>query len=84
MKANFALPHLMLFSCYLFILLSAPCTVPPSDKDVEVAFTLADADMSGLVDFDEFAKLYKLIKVRWGEHRSKVYLSQYESMYLMF
>jgi len=30
---------------------------------VEVAFTLADADMSGLVDFDEFAKLYKLIKV---------------------
>ena len=51
--------------CFLafFIVPSAPCTVPPSDKDVEVAFTLADADMSGLVDFDEFAKLYKLIKV---------------------
>jgi Ca2+-binding EF-hand superfamily protein len=30
---------------------------------LDVAFVLADADQSGLVDLGEFTKLYKLIKV---------------------
>ena len=36
---------------------------PPSANDLDVAFVLADADQSGLVDLGEFTKLYKLIKV---------------------
>jgi hypothetical protein len=50
--------------------LRSPCLTPylgseppPSDKDLDVAFVLADADQSGLVDLGEFTKLYKLIKV---------------------
>ena len=34
----------------------------PSGRDLEVAFELADADRSGLVDEGEFLTLYKLIK----------------------
>ena len=34
----------------------------PTDKDLDVAFVLADEDKSGLVDEEEFVKLYTLIQ----------------------
>ena len=53
--------------------------VPPSEKDLDVAFVLADADKSGLVDLDEFTKLYKLIKVHWC-----ILIYSYPSVFLTF
>ena len=37
-----------------------PGKSPPSAKDLQCAFTLADADESGLVDEEEFLVIYRL------------------------
>jgi hypothetical protein len=41
----------------------APVVEMPTDKDLDAAFVVADADGSGKVDQDEFVRLMKLIKV---------------------
>jgi len=39
-----------------------PLPPPPLDADLDAAFTVADADKSGLVDEEEFVQLMRLIK----------------------